>query len=192
MPRPDPFPRQSWARAKRSIINSFIFSFEQPGQIASQQMTVEYEKLPADFLTAYRTKIEAVTLEDVRRVAAAFLHEKERLTLIVGDAGPVRRMAPKLGPAFAIRSPALIRGLIMIDEVLFEKVSRRIDQSRQDMIELQKALTAVPAVGPANGGDGEMPKALALKKRLVKMGFTIFRHFDALTRRFRAVCARIS
>ncbi|HOE21935.1 MAG TPA: M20 family metallo-hydrolase [Smithellaceae bacterium] len=67
----------------------------------------------------------------------------------------------------------------MIDEVLFEKVSRRIDQSRQDMIELQKALTAVPAVGPANGGDGEMPKALALKKRLVKMGFTIFRHFDA-------------
>jgi len=49
-------------------------------------MTVEYEKLPADFLTAYRTKIEAVTLEDVRRVAAAFLHEKERLTLIVGDA----------------------------------------------------------------------------------------------------------
>ena len=73
-------------RAKRSIINSFIFSFEQPGQIASQQMTVEYEKLPADFLTAYRTKIEAVTLEDVRRVAAAFLHEKERLTLIVGDA----------------------------------------------------------------------------------------------------------
>lgn len=67
----------------------------------------------------------------------------------------------------------------MIDEALFEKVSRRIDDSRQDMIDLQKALTAVPAVGPANGGDGEMPKALTLKKRLLDMGFTIFRHFDA-------------
>ncbi|HPC86631.1 MAG TPA: pitrilysin family protein [Smithellaceae bacterium] len=73
-------------RAKRSIVNSFIFSFEQPGQIASQQMTVEYEKLPKDYLATYREKIEAVTLEDLRRVAAAFLNENRRLTLILGDA----------------------------------------------------------------------------------------------------------
>lgn len=72
-------------RAKQSIINSFLFSFEQPGQVASRQMMVEYEKLPADFLTSYRKKIEAVTLEDVRRIAAACLNEKIRLTLIVGD-----------------------------------------------------------------------------------------------------------
>ena len=68
---------------------------------------------------------------------------------------------------------------MMIDEVLFEKVSRRIDAWRGDMIDLQKALTAVPAVGPANGGNGEMQKALTLKKHLMDMGFTIFRHFDA-------------
>ncbi|MDD3848103.1 MAG: M20 family metallo-hydrolase [Smithellaceae bacterium] len=68
---------------------------------------------------------------------------------------------------------------MMIDEVLFEKVSRRIDAWRGDMIDLQKALTAVPAVGPANGGDGEMPKARTLQKHLSDMGFTIFRHFDA-------------
>ncbi|HOG11875.1 MAG: pitrilysin family protein [Smithellaceae bacterium] len=72
--------------AKRSIINSFIFSFEQPRQIAFEQMKNEYEKLPADYLTTYREKIEAVTLEDIRRIAAAFLHENRRLTLIVGDA----------------------------------------------------------------------------------------------------------
>ena len=68
---------------------------------------------------------------------------------------------------------------MMIDEVLFEKVSRRIDAWREDMIDLQKAQTAIPAVGPANGGDGEMPKALTMKKRLMEMGFSIFRHFDA-------------
>ena len=88
-------------------------------------------------------------------------------------------MAEKLGTAFANYSTALIRGLIMIDEALFEKVSRRIDACRQDMIELQKELTAVPDVGPANGGNGEMQKALTLKKHLMDMGFTIFRHFDA-------------
>ncbi len=81
----DSFTRSELDWAKRSIINSFIFSFEQPGQIASQQMTVEYEKLPADFLATYREKIEAVTPEDVRRVATALLNEKGRLTLIVGD-----------------------------------------------------------------------------------------------------------
>lgn len=67
----------------------------------------------------------------------------------------------------------------MMDKSLFEKISRRIDTYRDDMIELQKALTAVPAVGPVNGGDGEMPKAQLLKKRLMQMGFSSFRHYDA-------------
>ena len=35
----------------------------------------------------------------------------------------------------------------------------RIDSYREEMIELQIALTAVPAVGPENGGDGEILKA---------------------------------
>lgn len=67
----------------------------------------------------------------------------------------------------------------MMDEKIFEKISRRIDAYRDDMVDLQKALTAVPAVGPVNGGDGEMLKAQMLKKRLVEMGFSTFRHFDA-------------
>jgi predicted Zn-dependent peptidase len=71
--------------AKKSILNSFIFSFEQPGQIAVQQMTLTYDKLPDDYLSTYRKKIEAVTLNDLKRVAAKYLNEKRRLTLIVGD-----------------------------------------------------------------------------------------------------------
>jgi succinyl-diaminopimelate desuccinylase len=67
----------------------------------------------------------------------------------------------------------------MIDKEAFEKISRRIDSYRDDMIELQKALTAVPAVGPQNGGNGEMLKARMLEKRLMEMGFNDFRHYDA-------------
>lgn len=67
----------------------------------------------------------------------------------------------------------------MIDEKTFERISHRIDTYRDDMIELQKALTALPAVGPINGGDGEMLKAQMLKKRLLEMGFNNFRHYDA-------------
>jgi len=71
--------------AKKSILNSFIFSFEQPDQIAVQQMTVAYDQLSADYLTGYRTRIEAVTRDDLKRVAAKYLNDKKRLTLIVGD-----------------------------------------------------------------------------------------------------------
>lgn len=71
--------------AKKSILNGFIFSFEQPDQIVSQQMSVAYEKLPADYLSGYRKRIEAVTRDDLKRVAAKYLNEKRRLTLIVGD-----------------------------------------------------------------------------------------------------------
>lgn len=67
----------------------------------------------------------------------------------------------------------------MIDHKAFEKLCRRIDSYRDEMILLQKVLTALPAVGPANGGDGEMNKAQMLKKRLIKMGFTSFSHYDA-------------
>lgn len=78
--------------AKKSMLNGFIFSFEQPHQIAAQQMTIEFEKLPADYLNTYRKKIEAVTQSDLKRVAGKHLDSKKRLTLILGDTdhfGPI-------------------------------------------------------------------------------------------------------
>lgn len=71
--------------AKKSILNGFIFSFEQPHQIAAQQMTIEHEKLPADYLRSYRKKIEGVTRDDLKRVAGKYLDSEKRLTLILGD-----------------------------------------------------------------------------------------------------------
>ena len=83
--------------AKKSIVNSFIFSFVQPSQIASQQMSIAFEKLPADFLSGYRKRIEAVTQDDLKRVAAKSLNEKRRMTLIVGDADQFGIMPEKWG-----------------------------------------------------------------------------------------------
>ncbi|MFA5321655.1 MAG: M20 family metallo-hydrolase [Smithella sp.] len=71
----------------------------------------------------------------------------------------------------------------MIDEKIFKKISGRIDSYREAMIELQTTLSAHPAVGPENGGDGELLKANFLKDRLIQMGFKIFRHYDAKDQR---------
>ena len=67
----------------------------------------------------------------------------------------------------------------MVDEIKFKKISQRIDAYREAMIELQTKLCSHPAVGPENGGDGELLKANFLIDYLMKMGFKIFRHYDA-------------
>jgi predicted Zn-dependent peptidase len=71
--------------AKKSITNGFIFSFVTPEQIAWQQMNIEYEKLPADFLLNYRNKIENVTLKDLNKIAAKYLDKTKNVVLILGD-----------------------------------------------------------------------------------------------------------
>jgi zinc protease len=71
--------------AKKSINNGFIFSFLEPRQIALQQMKLEYDQLPWDYLLSYRDKIENVTALDVSRVAVKYLNEKNRVFLILGD-----------------------------------------------------------------------------------------------------------
>jgi succinyl-diaminopimelate desuccinylase len=67
----------------------------------------------------------------------------------------------------------------MIDKDIFKKVTERIDSYREAMIDLQIALSSIPAIGPENGGDGELLKAELLEKLLMKFGFKDFCHYDA-------------
>ncbi len=62
---------------------------------------------------------------------------------------------------------------------LFERIGRRIDGYRRAMIDLQTALTAIPALGPENGGDGEHRKAAFLTEYLGRSGFADIRQFPA-------------
>lgn len=71
--------------AKKSINDGFIFSFVTPEQIVWQQMNIEYEKLPIDYLLNFRKKIEKVTIRDVNNVAAKYLDTTKNIVLILGD-----------------------------------------------------------------------------------------------------------
>jgi succinyl-diaminopimelate desuccinylase len=53
---------------------------------------------------------------------------------------------------------------------LFSRLARRIDSYRDQAIELQRRLTAVPALSPKSGGDGESRKAAALIGYLKDIG----------------------
>lgn len=65
----------------------------------------------------------------------------------------------------------------------FEAVSKRIDGYRKEAIELQTKLTAIPALSPENGGDGEIGKARFLMEYLGRMGFDELKQYDAPDKR---------
>lgn len=67
----------------------------------------------------------------------------------------------------------------MIDQSVFEKVKGRIEQDRNAMIQMQIELTAIPALSPDSGGQGEYEKARYLKEKLTSLGFTQIREINA-------------
>ncbi|MCG6537277.1 MAG: M20 family metallo-hydrolase, partial [Syntrophales bacterium LBB04] len=59
----------------------------------------------------------------------------------------------------------------MINKKDFDNLSGKIDAYEDDMIEIQIALTSIPAISPDNGGDGEFEKSKYLSSCLKKMNF---------------------
>lgn len=60
-----------------------------------------------------------------------------------------------------------------------ERILKRVDSYEEAMVELQIQLSAIPALAPESGGDGEYAKALFLKKKLSEFGFTRIESIDA-------------
>lgn len=60
-----------------------------------------------------------------------------------------------------------------------EKLFEFIEKSQNEMIELEKLLTKIPALSPENGGNGEKEKADALEKYLKSQGFDNIQRFEA-------------
>lgn len=67
----------------------------------------------------------------------------------------------------------------MIDTIAFAKVSKRIEDYQDEMIRMQIELTAIPALAPESGGQGEYDKACYLKSKLRDLGFAQLRQIDA-------------
>ncbi len=77
--------KQELSWAKKSLTNSFIFSFESSDQVASQQMMLKYDQLPQDFLKRYPQRISQTTSEELQRTALLFLSKEKTITLVVGN-----------------------------------------------------------------------------------------------------------
>jgi zinc protease len=72
-------------KAKQSLLNSFIFRFDTRREVLTRQLALEYFGYPLDWLSRYRTGVEAVSVEQVRQ-AARHLRPEELAILVVGPA----------------------------------------------------------------------------------------------------------
>lgn len=73
------------AYAKDSILNSFVFNFQDPAQTLSRLMRYEYFGYPSDFIFRYQRGVKTTTAAEVQRVANQYLKPEQIVTLVVGN-----------------------------------------------------------------------------------------------------------
>ena len=91
--RTDLVTEQELKNAKESILNSFVFNFENPNQTISRLMRYEYYDYPENFIFEYQDEVKNTTREDILNVAKKYLKPSQLITLVVGN---VEGMNPPL------------------------------------------------------------------------------------------------
>lgn len=95
--REEPVAEAELELAKKSLINSFIFAFENSHSIVRRKVRLDYYGYPAAYLEEYRQKLAAVTVEDVQRVARQYLHPDKLQIVLVGDTVQYKNEVQGLG-----------------------------------------------------------------------------------------------
>lgn len=74
---------------KKKFAGSFVMRLEQPSTVANYALNIEIEKLNKDFYETYLEKINAVTQEDIQRVAQKYLKQDQMQIVIAGKGSEV-------------------------------------------------------------------------------------------------------
>ncbi len=73
------------ATAKASFVDTFPGRFDSVGVIVGTLLDDEYKGRPGDYWKKYQSRMAAVSVEDVQRVAKKYLHPDNLVFLIVGN-----------------------------------------------------------------------------------------------------------
>ena len=95
--RTEPISADDLRAAKNNLSGSFGRSLESPATVARFAANIQEYGLPADYYNNYLKRLEAVTIDDVRRVATTYIEEGEFLIVIVGKALDIAPGLQRLG-----------------------------------------------------------------------------------------------
>jgi zinc protease len=83
--RTEPVSNEELQRAKDSVINSFVFNFDDPAKVLSRVMRYEYFGYPKDYLFQYQKAVVATTVQDIQQAAQRNLKPSQLVTMVVGN-----------------------------------------------------------------------------------------------------------
>jgi predicted Zn-dependent peptidase len=83
--------------AKHAIVGGFALSLEQPQALLQNIITQKLYDLPANYWDTYPQKVEAITADDVQRVAQKYIDLNHLQIVAVGDATKTREALAKYG-----------------------------------------------------------------------------------------------
>lgn len=85
------------ANAKAKYVGDFVLALERPQTIAQYALNIKVNDLPTDFYTTYLEKINAVSIEDVKRVANKYFKPENSRIIVVGKGSDVLENLEKTG-----------------------------------------------------------------------------------------------
>ncbi|MFD2822791.1 M16 family metallopeptidase [Lacinutrix iliipiscaria] len=85
----EPVSAEALANAKAKYVGDFVLALENPQTIARYALNIKLNDLPKDFYTTYLQKINAVTAEDVNRVANTYFKPENARIVVVGKGSEV-------------------------------------------------------------------------------------------------------
>lgn len=83
--------------AKAKYVGDFVLALESPQTIARYALNIKLNDLPEDFYTTYLQKINAVTADDVKRVANKYFKTENARFVVVGKGSEVLENLVKTG-----------------------------------------------------------------------------------------------
>ena len=82
---------------KAKYVGNFIMGLEKPQTVANYALNIKLNNLPADFYTTYLQKINAVTADDVKRIANKYFKSENARIVIVGKGSDAIENLEKTG-----------------------------------------------------------------------------------------------
>ena len=92
----EPVEASALANAKAKYVGDFVLALERPSTIARYAVNTKINELPEDFYATYLEKINAVSIEDVQRVANKYFTADNARFIIVGKGSEVVANLEKL------------------------------------------------------------------------------------------------
>ena len=88
---------QELRTAKETVLNSFVFNFDQPSKTLNRLVVYAYHGYPKDFIFQYQKAVAAVTKAGILRVANKYLRPGDLTIVVVGKPADFGRPLTELG-----------------------------------------------------------------------------------------------